>query len=200
MSTTPEIDGLFRAAANCNACFDTGGLRRSFIDVANPRRIGPGYGNADTRILVLMINPGKGFDDERHREQARLIRAFGAGEDTLGTLFQIQKDDFQNWGGGRFLSYYAGTLGLDIDAIAIANVAWCSARDDRYPGFMLNKCFDRRRFRSSACSILAASSSAGQPCVSWRNASVKRSRLLASVWRRITHTEKALPMKRQRLG
>ncbi len=141
MQPQQDLDQLFRGAIRCNECFKDGHLRRSFIDVAHPRLIGKNYWACPVKILVLMINPGKGRDDDAHRQAAERIRAFGSGRDTLAEIFQSQRDDLPNW--GKFMSFYVGELGLRVDDIALANVAWCSTEHDKYPDRMLDECFDR---------------------------------------------------------
>jgi hypothetical protein len=39
------------------------------------------------------------------------------------------------------VSFYEGVLGLDLDEIALANMAWCSEMRDNYPTWMLRECF-----------------------------------------------------------
>jgi len=34
-------------------------------------------------------------------------------------------------------------LGLDPEAIGLANIAWCASRNDRYPKRMLEDCFEK---------------------------------------------------------
>ena len=131
---------LFRVAVKCNECFK-GELQRSFIDVAQPRFIGQNYWTCDRKILVLMINPGQGSDDDAHRRGAALIRAFGDGSDNLGEIFQMQRGDLQNW--GKFMHFYCDRLHLCVDDLALANVAWCSTKGNKYPGWMLDNCFNR---------------------------------------------------------
>jgi hypothetical protein len=88
-----------------------------------------------------MINPGEGRNDENHRHGAERIRAFGSGLDILDEIFQSQWNDLPNW--GRFTSFYSGSLKLQVDDIALANVAWCSTVGDEYPAWMLNRCFNQ---------------------------------------------------------
>ncbi len=44
---------------------------------------------------------------------------------------------------GRFLDYYCGKLGLDLDEIAFANVAGCATEGNNYPKKMLDCCFNK---------------------------------------------------------
>jgi hypothetical protein len=137
---------ICRAAVGCSECFKDGSrLRRGFIDVAQPRFIGTGYWTSAQRILVLMINPGKGRDDEDHRLGAVRIREFGSGQDVLAEIFQRQRDGLHKW--GKFMSFCSGSLGLKVDGLALANVAWCSTNGNDYPPWMLNECFNRHTER-----------------------------------------------------
>jgi hypothetical protein len=141
MQQKQGLEQLFRVAIRCSACFEDGHLRRSFIDVAQPRLIGKNYWTCPRKILVLMINPGKGCNDEAHRRGAERIRAFGSGLDILDEIFQSQRNDLPNW--GKFMPFYSGLLSLCVDELALANVAWCSTVGDKYPASMLDECFIR---------------------------------------------------------
>jgi hypothetical protein len=153
MEAQQELNSLFRTAVGCSVCFQDGTLQRSFIDIAHPRLIGADYWTATPRILVLMINPGQGSDDESHREQAKRIRAFGAGQAVLTEIFRTQRNDLGNWGKGRFLAFYCGSLGLHVDELAFANVAWCGTKGNQYPRRMLDECF--RRHTAALVRLLA---------------------------------------------
>jgi hypothetical protein len=140
MRLQQELVDLCRNAVGCNECFKDGStLKRSFIGIPHPRAIGENYWTSQCKILVLMINPGKGRDDAAHRQATERIRAFGSGANILGEIFQRQLDDLPNW--GRFVPFFCDKLGLQVDDIALANVAWCSTVRDKYPAWMLDKCF-----------------------------------------------------------
>jgi hypothetical protein len=142
MEPQQELNQIFRAAIDCNACFEDGSrLKRSFIDVAQPRLIGKNYWTCPVKILVLMINPGQGRNDDNHRQGATQIRALGSGQDLIEEIFQNQRKDLLNW--GNFMGFYEKLLGLRIDDLALANVAWCSTAGDQYPASMLKECFSR---------------------------------------------------------
>ena len=91
---------------------------------------------------MLLINPGEGAsrgdgEDENHRV---LIDQFRSGLVPIESIFDHQRGDIKNWGRGRFVSFYE-SLGLNICDLAIANVAWCGTKGNRYPASMLNDCF-----------------------------------------------------------
>ena len=73
-----------------------------------------------------------------------LLQRFRSGETGLDDVFGFQRRDFPAWGNppGRFLNFFR-TFGLDIDRIALANVAWCATNDNHYPRWMLNTCMRR---------------------------------------------------------
>lgn len=142
MEQQQELLQMFRTAIQCNVCFEDSGLSRGHIKVAHPRPIGPRYLASLMKILVLMINPGKGRSDQDHRDGETRLRAFANGQALIEEVFHSQRVDFHNWGRGRFLSFYEG-LGLDLDEVALVNLAWCSEMHDKHPAWMLNQCLKR---------------------------------------------------------
>ena len=141
-----EFEALCARAAACRRCFQGLSVAPSLIDIAQPRWVGSRYASAKRRVAVVMLNPGSGASrtdgaDERSRQ---LIRAFADGSGSLDAVFEHQAADMPNWGrGGRFLPFCIDGLGLRLDEIAFANVAWCGTYGDRYPGKMLEDCFNR---------------------------------------------------------
>ena len=140
-----EFEALCSRAVGCRRCFDAQSVAASLIDIAQPRWVGPRYESAKRRVVVVMLNPGSGESrrdgaDERSR---RLIRAFADGSGSLDAVFEHQAADMPNWSRGRLLRFYIDGLGLPLDEIAFANVAWCATRGNRYPGPMLTRCFER---------------------------------------------------------
>jgi hypothetical protein len=141
MRQQQQLEQLFRVAIRCNECFEDGQLGRGYIKVAQPRLIGKNYWTCPRKILVLMINPGEGRDDKGHDRGDEQIREFGSGRNILDEIFQSQRKDLPNW--GKFMPFYSGSLGLCVDELALANVAWCSTMGNKYPASMLDKCFIR---------------------------------------------------------
>ncbi|MEI7815514.1 MAG: hypothetical protein WCJ13_12105 [Coriobacteriia bacterium] len=140
-----EFEALCSRAVGCRRCFDARSVAPSLIDIAQPRWVGPRYESAKRRVVVVMLNPGSGESrrdgaDERSRQ---LIRAFADGSGSLDAVFEHQAADMPNWSRGRLLRFYIDGLGLPLDEIAFANVAWCATRGNRYPGPMLTRCFER---------------------------------------------------------
>lgn len=91
-----------------------------------------------------MLNPGSGASrkDGADEHLLQLIRAFADGSGSLDAVFEQQAGDMRDWGRGRFLPFYMEGLDLNPDETAIANVAWCSTRDNALPPRMLNDCFE----------------------------------------------------------
>lgn len=140
----PEaLEELFRAAVKCQDCFGDGRLRRSVIDLPQPRLIGSGYWSSPSKTLVLLINAGSGDGrsdgaDAHHRD---LISQYQSGFISIESIFAHQREDLENW--KRFVPFYAHGLGLQIDDLAIANIAWCGTANNQYPARMLKHCFAR---------------------------------------------------------
>lgn len=148
-SLMKQVSSLSLSAASCSECFSEGWVKRPFIDVAQPRWVGPRYWECPCRVVVLMLNPGQGRANERARESKRLLQGFRDGAVDLDDIFKFQKEGMKLWGRpkGRFLDYYCGKLGLDLDEIAFANVAWCATEGNNYPRKMLDCCFNKHTAR-----------------------------------------------------
>ncbi len=141
-----DIDRLFREAVQCSACFEGHGeIQRSGIDIAQPRWIGPGYGSAVPRVLILAINPGAGEKRTDHAAAdgpfTRLLKGYRNHQTSIDAVFDHQRRDMQNW--GRLIPFYIGRFGLKLDNIAMANIAWCGTKGDSYPSWMLSNCFQK---------------------------------------------------------
>jgi hypothetical protein len=149
------IEALFREAVKCRACFDHGAITAPTIDIAQPRWIGEGYWASSPRVCVVMLNPGAGADHNvaANRRMQILLQLFRSGETGLDDVFRFQRGDFPTWGKppGRFLNFFR-TFGLDIDRIALANVAWCATTNNHYPRWMLDACM--RRFTGRLMDLL----------------------------------------------
>jgi hypothetical protein len=143
------LEQLCREACNCRICFQGSGLRAPLIDIAQPRWVGPRYRAAIRRIVIMMLNPGGGESraDGADAEFRRLLKDFRDGSGPLDAVFRHQALDLPTWGRGRFASFYLRGLGLHLDAVAFANIAWCATSGNKYPGTMLNACFDRHTGR-----------------------------------------------------
>lgn len=141
----PEFEALCARAVACKVCFQQLSITPSFIDIAQPRWVGPRYSSARRRVVVVMLNPGSGASrtDDADERSRRSIRAFADGSGTLNAVLQHQLSDMPRWGRGRFLRFYIDGLDLRLDETAFANIAWCGTAGDRYPTPMLEACFAR---------------------------------------------------------
>jgi hypothetical protein len=114
----------------------------AFIDVAQPRWVGPKYWETAPRTVVLTINPGRSPKNSTVApEFLSQIRQFREGTLPLQAILNGQRERMEFWGHGRFKRFYIDGLGLDFDNIAFANVAWCATADNSYPRSMLLRCF-----------------------------------------------------------
>ena len=142
-----EVDGIFKEAMNCRRCFDEGVGRPAFIDLAQPRWIGPNYWSSEPKILLVLLNPGAG-NTRSKREKNRALREiflkYRDGKIGLLDLLCFQKEHMREWGTppGRFLRFYVEGIRLDLKDMALSNIAWCAEAHNRYPAAMLNQCYD----------------------------------------------------------
>jgi len=145
---------LTMEAMRCRSCFDDGLVEPATIDLAQPRWVGPDYWGAKRRIAILLINPGSGAQHaaERNLRDRRLLHRARQCPLALYEYLGQQRQDLIGWGRGRFWSFFMEKLELDPDEIALANIAWCASRNDRYPQKMLTTCFER--FTSRLLNIL----------------------------------------------
>ncbi|MBE0429655.1 MAG: hypothetical protein IBX61_07255 [Thermoleophilia bacterium] len=140
-----EFENLCGRAVACRSCFEEGLVAPSLIDLAQPRWVGPKYAAAERRVVAVMLNPGSGESrkDGANERFRKLIRDFANGSGSLDAVLGHQSRDMVNWNRGRFLPFYTDGLGLRMEAIAFANVAWCGTRGNKYPVPMLEQCFAR---------------------------------------------------------
>lgn len=140
-----QFELLARSATNCRECFTLGEVSEPDINVAQPRWIGPGYWTSPSRVAIVMLNPGQSGATPQAREYLVRIRAFRDGEMSLQPILDRQRESMNSWGSspGRFTDFYLAGLGLELDEIAFANVAWCGTKGNKYPRSMLNRCFSR---------------------------------------------------------
>ena len=139
-----QFEDRARAATGCRECFTRREVHAPYINVAQPRWVGPRYWDSPFRVAVLMLNPGHSRRDSGARQFLRLIHEFRNGTTPLDKILEGQRESMESWGNppGRFAGFYIDGLGLGFDDIAFANVAWCATAGNRYPGTMLDRCFD----------------------------------------------------------
>ncbi len=145
MRLPPKIKGIFLEAMQCRSCFANGFVEPAYIDIAQPRWIGPSFWTSNPRILLLFINPGAGekYAKARHSADLDLLQKSLSDPSGLLEYLERQRQNLSLWGKGKFWHFFVKQVGLDIDAIALANIAWCASRDDRYPVRMRNNCFEK---------------------------------------------------------
>ena len=140
-----QFELLARSATNCRECFILGEVSEPDINVAQPRWVGPAYWGSLFRVAILMLNPGQSGATPQAMEYLVRIRAFRDSVMPLQPILDRQRESMKLWGNppGRFTNFYLAGLGLNLDEIAFANVAWCGTKWNKYPRTMLNRCFSR---------------------------------------------------------
>ncbi len=158
MTAALKLEELTHEACNCSYCFDHYGLKRPTIAIAQPRWVGSRYWNCNEKILVVLLNPGAGASRKDNADEImyqKLLTFRNTRETSLEEIFADQGNDMKKWGRGRFWNYFVTGIGLNIDEIAFANVAWCATSGNEYPPAMLSTCFEK--FTSRLISLLSPS-------------------------------------------
>ncbi len=137
---TEELEKLAKGVVFCSACFEDGKLHKSYVDLPQPRYIGPGYWSVSNRIAFVMLNPGAGKADCRNAELKQHIERFKNSEESLQEVFSGQRQHMPYWSGGKLISFIE-KHGLKVDDLALVNIAWCATQKNKYPKWMLRKCF-----------------------------------------------------------
>jgi hypothetical protein len=139
-----EIEALARCAADCRYCFQRRLVDHALIKVAQPPWIGLDYLAANPRVGVVNINPGAGttVDFEVHRARADLINAFAQRKMSLREVLKEQRKDMARWGRDRYIRFL-NDRNLELDGIAIVNLAWCATQGNKHPQPMLRACLER---------------------------------------------------------
>jgi len=128
-----KFEIICRETIACNHCFHSGYVRRSFVDIAQPRFIGTGYWQARQRNLFLFVNPGAGHSSAEDIQMRKDLHAFHDGHLKLGELFARQRNYMPRWGrNGSFLRYF-NEIKVNLDDIALLNVAWCGSEGEFLP-------------------------------------------------------------------
>ena len=140
MEPVPELENIAFKAVHCRECFSDGKLRSSYVDIAQPRYIGPGYWKSSQKVAFVMLNPGAGKDDWRNVDWKNHIYGFRDGIESIHDIFSAQRRHMPYWGGGKLISFIK-LHGLDVDDLALVNIAWCATKENKYPVWMLKQCF-----------------------------------------------------------
>lgn len=140
-----SLHELALQAVRCNACFlQDGALRRSFVDLPQPRYVGPDYAESEPRIAWLMINPGAGQPDQANRSWRAVLLNYQHGRAGLDDVFREQRRHMPAW---NDLIPFVAKHGLSVDRLALVNVAWCATAGNSYPRHMLRRCWDAHTAR-----------------------------------------------------
>jgi hypothetical protein len=106
MSAQHQLEELARTATRCRDCFTNGLVTAPYINVAQPRWVGPSYWNSRPRIAILMINPGRSPQGSASaRSYLPRLRAFRDGKVTLDGLLAIQRRNIEV-GWRRFRTFF----------------------------------------------------------------------------------------------
>ena len=140
------LEEIYRAAIGCNVCFVEGRLKRSFIDVAQPRYVGTRYWSSARRLVFLSTNPGAGSGDTFDQEMRSELYAFKMGTLSLEELLKFQRSHLASWANGKFAKYFE-RIGIDIEEVALLNVAQCATMDNKYPPFLRTNCMERHTMK-----------------------------------------------------
>jgi len=140
------IDQIFCEAIRCRKCFDQQLVAPAFIDVAQPRWIGLRYFAARTKVVIILLNPSAANKPEKQQANIpfrQLLYDYRDGKKSLKEFLSSQRQYIQQWGNPpeRFVEFYIGGIGLDLDKAAIANIAWCADARNKHPSEMLLQCF-----------------------------------------------------------
>jgi hypothetical protein len=109
-----------------------------------------------------MINPGAGQANQRDQNWRNALMAFRQGVSDLGDVFAEQRQHMPHW---NDLIPFIERHGLDVDNLAVVNVAWCASAGNKYPKAMLRQCWTRHTaawLRCLAPDIAILSGSAAQ--------------------------------------
>jgi len=137
------FEAICKQAVACDHCFQHKFATQSFVDVAQPRYVGPRYWRESRRRLFLFMNPGEGHASVEDREMRAALHAFHAGSLALDSIFSGQRSYMGQWGrNGKFMDFF-NAIKVPLDSIAMLNVAWCAVKGDKPPAPMLGACWSR---------------------------------------------------------
>ncbi len=142
------LNCLFMEVMGCRTCFENSIVRHANVDLPQPRFVGGKYFSSASKVLVLALNPGAGKTSKKvelNRAWKQCLHDYENGKRTIDDLFSFQKEQMSSWGSpsGSYLKFYCDGMGLCLDEIALANIAWCADANNEYPKKMLDDCFQR---------------------------------------------------------
>jgi hypothetical protein len=136
---------LARNAISCSVCFADGQVQRAGIGTPQPFTIGNRYQPGGT--AVVSINPGASSDGGYKEARMHGLTRFAAGADTaLLEYWSALAKDVEKFWNSRYLARLRA-LGLEIARIAVGNIALCATEHNKYPRWMLQKCWKTHSFR-----------------------------------------------------
>jgi hypothetical protein len=135
---------LARNAITCSVCFAGGQLQRAGIRMAQPFTIGSEYKPGGT--AVVSINPGASSDNGYKEARMQALTRFAAGSDAaLLEYWSALAEDAVAYWNPRYLTRLRA-LGLDIARIVVGNIALCATDGNKYPRWMLQRCWNTHSF------------------------------------------------------
>ena len=138
---------LYKDSHRCVNCFEKGYgiVPDSGCRLPQPRWIGPQYWAQPEHIVVCMVNPGSGKQIEENYE--KLLRDFFTGKKQFFHVNDYFRGAMRRWGGGKYLRVIEHHMNLDLNKIALMNIALCPMVDsnnkDTYPSSALEECFNK---------------------------------------------------------
>jgi hypothetical protein len=145
MSHVNQSLALARNAISCSICFADGQVQRAGICMPQPFTIGNEYQPGG--IAVVCINPGASSDGDYKEARMRALAGFAAGEDkALLEYWSALAGDAESFWNKRYLARLRA-LGLEIARIAVGNIALWATKHNKYPSWMLQKCWKTHSFQ-----------------------------------------------------
>jgi hypothetical protein len=97
-------------------------------------------------VLIILLNPGAGNTPEKQRLNVpfrQVLHDYRDGRKTREDLFAFQRQYIPRWGTppGQFVRFYMDSMGLTLDKVALANIAWCADAKNKWSRSMLSQCF-----------------------------------------------------------
>ncbi len=86
-----------------------------------------------------MLNPGAGKDNWRNSDWKAHLYRYRGGTESLKDVFTAQRRHMPFWAGGELITFIKHH-GLDVDNLALVNIAWCATKKNNYPAWMLAQC------------------------------------------------------------
>jgi hypothetical protein len=130
---------LARESITCQACFSSDRLVRAGIDLPQPFSVGDKYREGGT--IVISINPGASSDGGYKEARAKALQRFSAGDEgSLVDYWNSLAEDASEFWNPNYLARI-NKLGLELHNVAVGNIALCATRGNKYPNWMLRKCW-----------------------------------------------------------